>query len=88
MNRMIILIAMLLLSAFTSFSQTDAVRLPGEDGRIPALSPYPFPDRLTAYVWRNWGLVDASVLEATIGAPSGRLAKIAMEMGLPRDPEE
>ena len=48
MNRIIVLMSVLLLSAFASFSATGTVRLPGEDGRIPALSPYPFPDRLTA----------------------------------------
>lgn len=48
--------------------------LPGEDGRIPALSPDPFPDRLSAYVWRNWGLVETERLEAVVGAPRGALA--------------
>ena len=29
-------------------------RLPGEDGTKAALPPAPFPDRISAYVWRNY----------------------------------
>ena len=36
--------------------------LPGEDVTKPAISPAPFPDRMSAYVWRNWGLVDKALL--------------------------
>lgn len=56
--------------------------LPGEDGRKPALSPAPFSDRLSAYVWRNWGIVDSTLLAETVGATRDELAAVASEMGL------
>ena len=53
---------------------------------LPALPPDPFPDRMSAYVWRNWGLVGKTRLAETVGATSDDLARIATEMGLPADP--
>lgn len=58
------------------------VALPGEDGRKAALAPDPFPDRMSAYVWRNWGLVEADRLADVVEATKGQLADIAAEMGL------
>lgn len=66
-------------------SEKAAMPLPGEDGRRPALAPDPFPDRMSAYVWRNWGLVDAALLTDTVGASKGELAAIAADMGLDPD---
>ena len=64
-----------------------AALLPGEDGTKPALGPYPFPDRISAYVWRNWGHVDKGVLARTVGATPDELTAVAAEMGLDPDPE-
>ena len=61
--------------------------LPGEGGKTAALPPDPFPDRLSAYVWRNWGMVDADILAATVGAERKQLEDVAAEMGLARNPE-
>lgn len=44
---------------------------------------WPFPDRMSAYVWRNWMIVPKERLAAAVGATSGDLTKIAAEMGLP-----
>ena len=60
--------------------------LPGENGSRPALSPAPFPDRMSAYVWRNWGLVDKVLLAETVGAKPEDLAAVAEQMGLDPDP--
>ena len=64
----------------------DEVRLPGEDGDKPALSPAPFPDRMSAYVWRNWGLVEKSLLAETVGATADDITSVAVQMGLEPDP--
>lgn len=46
------------------------------------LDPFPFPDRLSACVWRNWGLVPTERLAATLGATVPELEAVAGEMGL------
>ena len=62
------------------------LRLPGEDGTTPALSPSPFPDRMSAYVWRNWGLVGTKRLADVVGATPEDLTAVAVQMGLAPDP--
>lgn len=55
-------------------------------GAIIAISSaliWPFPDRLSAYVWRNWTIVPKERLAAVIGAEPADLVRIAAEMGLP-----
>lgn len=60
--------------------------LPGEPSVKPAISCAPFPDRLTAFVWRNWFLVPKDRLSAAVGARPDDLTRIAVETGLPPDP--
>ena len=60
--------------------------LPGEDGTKAALSPFPFPDRMSAYVWRNWGLVDKGRLAEVVGARAEDLTAVAVQMGLEPEP--
>ena len=50
------------------------------------LDPFPFPDRLSACVWRNWGLVPTERLAATLGATADEITALAGEMGLKPDP--
>jgi hypothetical protein len=52
----------------------------------PALPVAHFPDRLHAFVWRNWGLVDPARLAAVVGAAEGDLRRLATAMGLPERP--
>ena len=76
-------------AAHTGFANcaTDAdVTLPDEAGSKPALSPSPFPDAFSAYVWRNWFLVPKERLAAVIGATPAALTAVATEMGLPPNP--
>ena len=61
-------------------------KLPGEDGTKSAISPAPFPDRMSAYVWRNWGLVDKTLLAEAVGAKPEDLTAVAGQMGLEPDP--
>ena len=60
--------------------------LPGEDGRKAAMPSDPFPDRMSAYVWRNWGLVEKERLANVVGAKAEDIAAVAMQMGLAPDP--
>lgn len=64
----------------------NAVPLPGEPCMRPALSPAPFPDRLSAFVWRNWGLVPVAELAAVAGAEPAEINAVAADMGLAPDP--
>ncbi len=48
----------------------------------PPPSPH-FPDRLHAYVWRNWTLVPTDQLAAVVGAKPGEIAALGTSMGLP-----
>ena len=68
-------------------SDPDFVQLPGEPAWKKPLPPGPFPDVLSAYVFRNWGLVPKRVLAETIGALETDVTLIATEMGLESDPK-
>lgn len=60
--------------------------LPGEPAVKDALSPAPFPSRMSAYVWRNWFCVPRARLAVVVGATEDDLAAVAVQMGLPADP--
>ena len=60
--------------------------LPGETHTYAPLPPDPFPDRMSAFVWRNWFLVPKERLAQTVGTTTDRLEIVAMQMGLPRNP--
>ena len=45
-----------------------------------------FPDRLHAYVWRNWPLVPTRRLAETIGATPAQILQLGKSMGLPDPP--
>ena len=68
-------------------SDPDFVQLPGEPAWKTPLKPGPFPDVLTAYVFRNWGLVPVRTLAETIGASEADVAAIAAELGLRPNPD-
>ena len=42
-----------------------------------------FPDRLHAFVWRNWHLVPPERIAETVGATTGDIITMAASMGLP-----
>ena len=42
-----------------------------------------FPDRLHAFVWRNWNLVSPDAMSRTIGCKNSDILEIAASMGLP-----
>ena len=47
-----------------------------------ALETPHFPDRLHAFVWRNWQLVDADLLAKVLGTTTDKVEAIAHSMGL------
>ena len=61
----------------------DKVRLPGEDGTKAAVTCAPFPDALSAFVWRNWPVVSVERMAKAIDAEKSALEDIAREMSLP-----
>ena len=61
--------------------------LPGEDGTKAPIPTSPFPDRMSAFVWRNWKLVPKELLARTVGAKADDITRMATEMGLAPDPE-
>ena len=63
----------------------DFVQLPGEPAWKKPVGHGPFPDALSAFVFRNWTLVSAETLAGTVGAPVEAVRRIASEMGL--DPQ-
>ena len=56
-------------------------------GGEPAPLPLPhFPDRLHAFVWRNWPLVPVERLAAVCGASPAEIVRLGREMGLSGPP--
>ena len=68
------------------FALLSAVTLP--EGAAPeALTFAHFPDRLHAFVWRNWQLAPLERMAAVVGASQEDLRSIGKAMGLPDPPE-
>lgn len=75
----------LLLTLFCVGAQSqDGVLLPGEDGRKAALELNYFPHRQYAFVWRNWSVVDKSLLAEVLSTSVENVEQLALSMGLPR----
>lgn len=56
-------------------------------GGSPAPVPIPhFPDRLHAFVWRNWQLVSAQRMARTVGAKPDDIVRLGKSMGLTGPP--
>ena len=45
-----------------------------------------FPDRLHAYIWRNWSLVPVPRLARVIGARAAEVRRLGLAMGLGNPP--
>ena len=71
---------LLVLPAF----QTAAADLPA--GSSPAALPTPhFPDRVHAFVWRNWNVAPTARLATVLRTTEQNVREIAASMGLPRE---
>ena len=60
--------------------------LPMGSAPVPVAAPH-FPDRLHAYVWRNWQVVPADRLADAIGAKPDDIIRIGKAMGLSGPPK-
>ena len=56
-------------------------------GSAPNPVPMPhFPDRLHAFVWRNWSLTPVATMASVVGATKPDILRLARAMGLPKPP--
>ena len=62
-----------------------AAELPRGAAPMP-LWPEHFPDRLHAFVWRNWGLVPTDRLARVVGARPDDILRVGLRLGLGRPP--
>jgi hypothetical protein len=58
-----------------------AVELPAGSAPPPVPLPH-FPDRLHAFVWRNWQLVPAERMAGVLGATRAQVVRLGRRMGL------
>ena len=71
-----------LMILFGAKPSTADVTLPV--GSAPEALDFPhFPDRLHAFVWRNWTAIEAERLAAVLGTTPENVRQIAESMGLP-----
>lgn len=75
-----------LMAVSTATASSAPAPLPGEQSERKAISCAPFPDRMSAFVWRNWFVVPKERLAAAVGAKAEDLTRLAAEMGLPEHP--
>jgi hypothetical protein len=62
-----------------------AAELPCGSAPNPVAAPH-FPDRLHAFVWRNWQLVPAARMAEVVGASTRDLVRLGRSMGLSGPP--
>jgi len=74
-------IRMLVVLSFAVTASAE-VTLPGLPCTKAPVPTSPFPDALSAYVWRNWGLVPTARLAEVVHATPQQLEAVAAEMGL------
>jgi len=73
-----------ILAAITLLANLAA---PLDEGNAPVPVSFPhFPDRTSAFVWRNWPLVPVERMARVVGAQSADILRLATAMGLP-DPQ-
>ncbi|MDR2039385.1 MAG: hypothetical protein LBQ60_15800 [Bacteroidales bacterium] len=69
-------------STMAKISTQEDIQLP--EGKAPEPEPIPhFPDKLHAFVWRNWNLVDLEKMAQVLKTSPSKVKKLAGSMGLP-----
>ncbi|HNZ47824.1 MAG TPA: hypothetical protein PKN92_03165 [Candidatus Hydrogenedentes bacterium] len=71
---------------FLALAVYTAAVLPAETGP-EALAFTHFPDRLHAFVWRNWNLVPLERMAAAVGTDASQILETGRSMGLPHPPD-
>ena len=87
MSKVLAVICLSVSHPFPLAAASISAELPGEGGAKPPVAPFPFPDALSACVWRNWGLVPTERLADVVGATVAEMNEIAGEMGLASNPQ-
>lgn len=80
-SRFTVWIALALIGQCTTAVTAPSV-LPQGETKPAVDSPY-FPDRVHAFVWRNWNVVDPAKLARILGASRTDIISLADSMGLP-----
>jgi len=70
----------------TKVAGLTAAELPRGSAPQPVPLPH-FPDRLHAFVWRNWQLVPARRMGEVVGASAGEIVRLGRSMGLAGPPQ-
>ncbi len=83
MNRVCLLVGML-WPGIVGVARAETV-LPVGNAPGPVACPH-FPDRLHAFIWRNWTVVEPERLAKVLDTTVGNVAAMATSMGLPADP--
>ncbi len=74
-----------MLWAFLGIILMFPADLPVGSAPRPVALPH-FPDRLHAFVWRNWALVPMRQIAKTVGAKPEEIVRLGKAMGLPNPP--
>ncbi|HQC42291.1 MAG TPA: hypothetical protein PLV91_02335 [Verrucomicrobiota bacterium] len=77
------LVLAIFCSTISATSQSNAPALPGEGGTQKAIELDYFPDRLHAFIFKNWPLVHAEQLAKVLETKPENVVRIAESMGLP-----
>lgn len=72
------------VKAQESEPKSPQIILPGEEGRKAAIELEYFPHRQYAFVWRNWSVVDKTLLAEVLQTTVKNVEQLAESMGLPR----
>lgn len=84
-----VLILAILCTTVSVTSQNNVPTLPGEGGTQKAIELDYFPDRLHAFIFKNWPLVHAEQLAKVLETKTENVVQIAESMGLPpQDPKK
>jgi hypothetical protein len=76
-----------LCTAQSTLAAAESANVVLPEGPAKAAIDFPhFPDRLHAFVWRNWGLVEPQRLAEVLGTSPENVTAIARSMGLPEPP--
>lgn len=84
-----VLILAIFCTTVSVTSQNNVPTLPGEGGTQKAIELDYFPDRLHAFIFKNWSLVHAERLAKVLETKTENVVQIAESMGLsPQDPKK
>ena len=86
MSRVLIFLPVLATAGLSWTGSAESLSLPGEPCERAPIAVDPFPDALSAYVWRNWGLVPKETLAQVVQTTPEALTGMAEDFGLPPDP--